>query len=527
MTTASNGAAPPLSAIARPAGASEDAFDESLRATLQTRLRQYSLVVALAVVVNQIVFRSANREWLQDPRLLLSENPNVLESAFVALWFGAMWRWLHASRRPALRFLRLAEVPAFGIPSLMLHFGGLRFWANVGDMVTTPVFAAQAAAARSVWGVIGVFAYVTLIPNGWRRALLASAALIAVSFLPDVMAVMRGDLALEFAARVFSYKAVALGIAAALASLGAWRTEVLSREVDAARRLGQYVLRERLGAGGMGEVWRADHARLRRPCAIKLIDPAQAGDAATLARFEREVQATAGLSHPNTVQVFDYGRADDGTLYCVMEYLPGETLEARVARDGAFATDEAVRILRQLCGSLGEAHAAGLVHRDIKPGNVMLCERGGDRDVVKLLDFGLVRAVTPGREADAQLTQQGIVLGTPSYMSPEQCAGDDTAVGPASDIYSLGALATFLLTGQPPFAGRSPMQLLAAHLYETPPPPSTRSPAVPEGLDAIVLRCLTKDPAARYPSVGALNDALQSHERPARRAEFSREVLQP
>jgi serine/threonine-protein kinase len=253
----------------------------------------------------------------------------------------------------------------------------------------------------------------------------------------------------------------------------------------------------------MGEVYRAEHVLLRRPCAIKLIRPERAGDPRNLRRFEREVQVTATLTHPNTVQVFDYGHAADGTFYYVMEYLPGLTLEELVERFGPLPPGRAVHFLRQVCAALGEAHARGLTHRDIKPGNVMVCERGGVFDVAKLLDFGLVRTPT-GDPDGGNLTRDGAIAGTPAYMSPEQ-AGGVSVLDARSDIYSVGALAYFLLSGKPPFAGRTVVQMLAAHMYEL---PAALPPDVPQGLAAVVSRCLVKTPAERWPDAPSLEAAL-------------------
>ena len=245
----------------------------------------------------------------------------------------------------------------------------------------------------------------------------------------------------------------------------------------------------------MGDVFRGEHRMLRRPVAIKLISAEQAGSPDALARFEREAQATAQLTHPNTVQLFDYGRSEDGTFYCVMELLDGETLEKIVERDGPMIVSRAVRVLIQLCGALAEAHDRGLVHRDIKPSNVILDNRGGMPDVAKLLDFGLVTARGAGT-ADPMgvtLTQTGMIVGTPEFMSPEQC-GDPNEISPSSDPYSLGALGYFLVTGRSPFAGRNSMQMLAAHLYEMPPVPSAHVADIPPELDAILMRALRRIP---------------------------------
>jgi serine/threonine-protein kinase len=256
----------------------------------------------------------------------------------------------------------------------------------------------------------------------------------------------------------------------------------------------------------MGTVYLADHRFLRRPCAVKLIRPDQARDDATMARFEREVQAAAGLTHPNTVQIYDYGQSDDGTFYFAMEYLPGVTLDHLVEKEGPLEPQRAVRILVQLCGALHEAHGRGLVHRDLKPGNVMLCDRGGVPDVAKLLDFGLVSAIQH-EGTDPRITQAGVILGTPSYMSPEQCMGE-VDVTPSSDIYSLGAVGYFLLTGASPFDGRPVVQMIVAHLHETPRPIAELRPDVPAALSEAIDRCLAKRPGDRFADADALRQSL-------------------
>jgi serine/threonine-protein kinase len=230
-----------------------------------------------------------------------------------------------------------------------------------------------------------------------------------------------------------------VGLASLLAVFGAHRLETLRRGAAEARKLGQYQLKQCLGSGGMGEVYLAEHVLLRRPCALKLIRPELAGNPTSLRRFEREVQVTATLTHPNTVEIYDYGHAEDGTFYCVMEYLPGLDLEQLVSRHGPLPPQRAVHLLRQVCGSLAEAHAAGLIHRDIKPGNIIVCRRGGHHDVAKLLDFGLVRGPDLGQNGP-KLTREGTIAGTPAYMAPEQAASRDD-LDARSDVYSLGALA--------------------------------------------------------------------------------------
>jgi serine/threonine-protein kinase len=294
-----------------------------------------------------------------------------------------------------------------------------------------------------------------------------------------------------------------LSVAVATATNASFQITALRREASEARRLGQYQLKERLGAGGMGEVYLAEHRLLKRPCAVKLIHPERAGDAAALRRFEREVRATAQLTHPNTVEIYDYGHAEDGTFYYVMEYLPGLDLDDLVTRYGPVPPARAVHFLRQLCGALQEAHAAGLVHRDIKPGNVLVCRHGGRHDVAKLLDFGLVQATGARGDDPSRLTAKGTVVGTPAYMAPEQARGAEAADA-RSDLYSLGALGYFLLAGRPPFQGGTTLEVMLAHVQE-PVPPLANAPA---DLEAALRRCLAKAPADRFPNAGSLDEAL-------------------
>lgn len=269
----------------------------------------------------------------------------------------------------------------------------------------------------------------------------------------------------------------------------------LREAAEEAAQLGQYTLISKIGEGGMGAVYRAEHALLRRPTAIKLLLPERAGITA-LARFEREVQLTADLSHPNTVTIFDYGRTPDGIFYYAMELLDGATLETIVDVDGAQSPRRIVHVLKQISGALSEAHALGLIHRDIKPANVILCERGGVRDVAKVVDFGLVKPLTEGAD-DANLTQADVVTGTPLYMSPETIS-DPERVDARSDIYSLGALAYFVLTGTHVFSGKTTVEVCSHHLHTTPQPPSTRlGSEVERNLERLILDCLAKDPNAR------------------------------
>jgi len=252
----------------------------------------------------------------------------------------------------------------------------------------------------------------------------------------------------------------------------------------------------------MGQVHRATHSLLRRPAAIKLIREGEVNEA-SMRRFEREVQLTSELTHANTVAIYDYGHTPEGVFYYVMEYLDGLDLQALVRRYGPLPPERVVHILRQACGALEEAHSRGLVHRDIKPANIVLCRRGDVPDVVKVLDFGLVKDLAAPDE-----TRQNVIAGTPAYLSPEAIEDPET-VGPASDLYALGAVAYFLITGEQLFEKKTLAAFCAAHLTERPASPSQRLDApVPEILEELVMACLEKAPEHRPKSAHELRRAL-------------------
>ncbi len=316
----------------------------------------------------------------------------------------------------------------------------------------------------------------------------------------------------------------AIGIASAgvLASLLGFATVTSLRTISRLRRqvekVGPYRLIARLGRGAMGVVWEARHALLRRPTAVKLLAPGTQGERA-LARFEREVQLTAGLTHPSTIAIHDYGRTADGVFYYAMELLRGINLLQLVDLDGPLPPARVVHLLRQACGALAEAHAAGLIHRDIKPANLMVCVYGGIPDFLKVLDFGLVKDVgavesAPGGGAaesfgDAALSQDGSLLGTPLYMAPEGMT-DPTQVDARADIFALGAVGYFLLTGKSPFVGRTAIEVFRMERQGPPPPLSrvARHP-VPASLDEIIGRCLAFRREDRPGSAEALDTLLE------------------
>jgi serine/threonine protein kinase len=244
----------------------------------------------------------------------------------------------------------------------------------------------------------------------------------------------------------------------------------------------------------MGTVYKARHAMLRRPTAVKLLNVDTMSDAA-VARFEREVQLTSSLNHPNTVAVFDYGRTPEGIFYYAMEYLEGMNLDDLIKRFGPLPEARLVYILKQVCGSLAEAHAAGLVHRDIKPANIFLTCRGGLHDFVKVLDFGLVKALEGDEKAN--LTSPNAITGTPLYMSPEAVNQPDQ-VDARTDVYALGAVGYFLLAGSPVFTGATVMEICMKHVKADAEPPSVRTgKPVSASLEALILQCLAKSPPDR------------------------------
>jgi hypothetical protein len=268
----------------------------------------------------------------------------------------------------------------------------------------------------------------------------------------------------------------------------------VGEEVKRVQQLGQYTLAEKLGEGGMGTVYRATHAMLRRPTAIKLLRAEKEGDEEAIARFEQEVQITSQLSHPNTVRIYDFGRTADGIFYYAMEYFGGTDLERLVDLYGPIPPDRTVSLLRQVCGSLAEAHGFGLIHRDIKPANIMLCERGGQLDVVKVLDFGMAKASGSDR---LDLTKVNVVMGTPHYLAPEALRPDANVDG-RSDLYAVGAMAWFMLMGRNLFEGDSPIEVARKHLNEEPRSiAEAYGPGIPHDLADLIMRCLEKDPDRR------------------------------
>ncbi|MBN1395794.1 MAG: protein kinase [Pirellulales bacterium] len=395
-------------------------------------------------------------------------------------------------------WMRVAEWAAFGLPTIF--FLVVQYFVTLdscrGGVLDFP---------EGLWLVL-IYTYALFIPNSLRRAsvaiglmcLLPLGLLFGMMWLHPVVA--EHVSVFQIARLLFLFCMAGIGGVLGVDIIGALR-----REAFEARQLGQYRLTRLLGAGGMGEVFLAEHQLLKRPCVVKLIRPDKTGNPKVLARFQREVRATAKLSHWNTVEIFDYGCTADGTFYYVMEYLPGMSLGEIVDRFGPLPPERVIYLLRQACDALAEAHAAGLIHRDIKPGNIFVSQRGGVYDVVKLLDFGLVKPIF--EEESIHLTAEGTITGSPLFISPEQALGESRPDG-RSDIYSLGAVGYFLLTGLPPFAGEKAIKVIFAHAHDPVVPPRRHDPDIPADLEAVVLRCLEKNPAERFQSAAEMADAL-------------------
>ena len=370
------------------------------------------------------------------------------------------------------------------------------------------------------WVAVWVVLFTVVVPTTPRRALLT--ALASVSAVPVTIGLMAVTDIIStpihplyfFLGLVFPYILVV-----GMAYVGARVVYQLGTEVRRARELGSYQLEEKLGEGGMGEVWRARHRMLARPAAIKLIRSSITGNGGgavpeeVIRRFEREAQVIARLRSPHTVELFDFGRADDGSFYYVMELLDGLDAESLLRRFGPTPPERAIYLLRQVCHSLSEAQSCGLVHRDIKPANIFLCRYGEEYDFVKVLDFGIVGAVRDAAESDIVHTRENAVRGTPAFIAPEQALGK--AVDGRADIYATGCLAYWLLTGQFVFTADTAMGLLLHHAQTPAQPPSTRTdqPIAP-ALDALVLSCLAKDPAHRPQSARELSHRLSELEGP-------------
>jgi eukaryotic-like serine/threonine-protein kinase len=480
-------------------------FTGEMACLLRTRLRLAILIILGAFALHFV------RNWLSQGSAL-DQGPlrlviTACEMIVLVIVWGLLW-----SRRPlSMRTLRILELTIFGMVAAFfawLQFDTFHDEALLRSIVPgreALVFRQIGMAAALRWFLLIVL-YGAFVPNTWRRCAAVVSVLASMPLALLLAGSQVGDAAGPYVLSSLPEVAILMATAVAIAVFGSHKIRELQHKAHEAQRLGQYRLKQVIGFGGMGAVYLAEHVLLRRPCAVKLIRPDQAGDAQTLARFEREVQATATLTHPNTVEIFDYGHAEDGTFYYVMEYLPGLNLEDLVEKYGPMPPERAAHLLRQVCQALREAHSIGLIHRDIKPSNIVACERGKVYDVAKLLDFGLVKNSGLGDD-NARLTHEGSFTGSPAFVSPEQAAGNQQ-LDARSDIYNVGAVAYFLITGELLFDRGSTLQMLHAHAYEPLVPLQRFQEAVPAELQRVILRCLEKDPDRRYQDAASLDKAL-------------------
>jgi serine/threonine-protein kinase len=428
--------------------------------------------------------------------------------ASLAICYTALVMWLRRDRAMSLFQLRVVEVLA--LAAYAAHCARKDFEHYSQYWGTLPADDQWLLVSHSLlnW-VFLIFIYGVLVPNDWRRSLRVLAGMALIPLAVYAVTWLTFSVSRRPVAPLFELFAMArvMGAAVAIAVFGAHKLTTLGQQASAARHLGNYRIKRRISAGGMGEVYLAEHRLLNRPYAIKLIRAEAAANPTSRTRFAREIQAMARLTHWNTIEIIDYGHAPDGTFYYVMEYVEGLNLNELVNRYGPLNPGRAVYLLRQACAALAEAHAMGLIHRDIKPGNIMVTQQAGLVDVLKILDFGLVHDLGPS-DGDDRLTQPGLAMGTPGYMSPEQTTG---VADVRSDIYSLGAVGYFLLTGRAPFSGRAMDQIRTSLLDEAPPLRDLR-PDVPADLESVIQGCLRRDPDERFADIQQMDKALAACE---------------
>ena len=408
--------------------------------------------------------------------------------------------------RPAL--LRALEFAIFALIAAALAYFQYR---SMWDAITrddAPMFHITLKNAL-IASMTLMLAYAALIPNSWRSAApvvfgLAAYPAVTVWALSRVHPEVLRFLYQEGTDQLPGLNLTMTVVAGGLALYAIHILDTLREEVFEARRLNQYHLGQLIGVGGMGEVYFAEHRLLKRTCAIKLINPRTDRHPAALERFELEVRATARLSHPNIIEIYDYGRTDDGTFFYVMEYLEGLSLRDLVVFHGPLSTGRVIYLMTQVCEGLAEAHAAGLIHRDLKPANLFAAHLGRRYDVAKVLDFGLVKDTT--LKSGGRGGEEGVV-GTLAFMAPEQRSGEP-GLDHRADLFAVGAVAYYLLTAHLPFTDENGFRPLLAPSPDRPIPPSRHRPDVPADLERVVLHCLAEDPADRYPDAESLRDAL-------------------
>jgi serine/threonine-protein kinase len=497
---------PPRQVLARRQETSTSALRETGRGTSRlptellneqaTRLTVFTTVAAVlwsfALLLDLVLLPAVSANWVRNWRLIPLEITGVVGCAIMRV------------------FLSRADTSAEGKSTIglgvMLMNAALISAANAWAMPALP--AGVPEVGRPSWIALVILIFAMIAPGNPRRMLVAS--LIAASFDPLAYLLMwltGGQHPTLVRALIYCWPSYASAFVVVVPAKVLHR---LGRRLKEAQELGSYQLIEKLGQGGMGEVWRAEHRLLARDAAIKLVSPELLGarDEAesqhALRRFEREAQATAALNSPHTIQVFDFGITQEGIFYYVMELLTGRDLETLVREFGPLPASRAVYLLRQICHSLADAHAHGMVHRDIKPANIYVCRKGLDYDFAKVLDFGLVKIRKRPNTDDSLITMAQGPTGTPAYMAPE-CILGDVEVDRRADVYALGCVAYFALTGSLVFEADNSLKMLMQHLHTQPTRPSERTELpIPRELDDLIMACLQKDPALRPQNAGEL-----------------------
>ena len=467
---------------------------EEWRAFLQSRVAGFGRILA-AFVLGFYVFANSVamlhplatwRDWIEPLNIL------VLAAGLIC---AAVWVACILGKRTASELETIDSIATIATGSCI----GLT--AIYGPPVQRPELAA----------IMGVIIFLILraivIPSSGPR----TTTLSAITVLPAIYAAYEchvREAPTPYTLPLLLYPALTAvwaGLGVVAAALASRTIFGLRKKASEAQKLGQYTLGAKIGEGGMGTVYRASHAMMKRDVAIKLLPFDRAGKEG-LVRFEREVQLTSRLNSPNTIAIYDYGRTPDGVFYYVMEYIDGFSLEDLTTRFGPIGPGRVIHLVKQICAALAEAHSIGLIHRDIKPANIALCERAGVFDVVKVLDFGLVKELG----TDSESTTTASLTGTPLYLSPESITAPDTVDG-RSDLYAVGAVAFWLLTGTHVFEGKTVVEVCSHHLHSKPDAPSARlETPVPADLEAVILKCLEKEPAQRYLNADALAHALDA-----------------
>jgi len=390
-------------------------------------------------------------------------------------------------RKPLTRrSLTLHDIGVFSVVQSGLAFMSLKY-----DGIASPLLSGM---------LVALIARSSVLASPWRRGLLTlGVPLLSFPMIMGISSAFLPEIQAQFLAphdrAVFLRHLFVLAASLAVCVWGGHGNWALRRQLFESRNIGKYRLKRRIGRGGMGEVWVAYHAGLQRDVALKVLRPDHETDPIAVQRFEQEVAATSRLTHPNTVRIFDYGVTEDGIWYYAMELLEGVTLFELVRNEGALPIQRALPIAHQIARALAEAHARGIVHRDVKPENIFITRAGDEPDFAKILDFGIAKVYGDAR--GVTLTRTGAVFGTPAYISPEAARGQITSS--RSDVYGLGAVLYYVLAGHPPFVSQNPTDVLMAHVSCPPPPLSAiTTVAIPPDIDQFVLRCLEKAPEQRF-----------------------------